>query len=111
MARKETVTYTYTDDLTGEEFSEDEITTVEFGYNGKNYLIDLGPENATKLDEFLVPYIKKAMRYNAKSSSRSTPDKRERPGILQWAKAEKLVKESHRGRLPNSVIEAYDAAH
>lgn len=112
MARKDIVITTYTDDLTGEEFTDEEITTVEFSYSGRDFRIDLGPENATKLDDLLAPYIDKAEKVTAKTNKSSgNTDKKERPGILAWAKEKKLVKDTHRGRIPNDVIAAYDAAH
>lgn len=112
MAKQQIVTYTYTDDLTGEEFSDEEITTVEFGYNGRTYVIDLGPKNATKLDEFITPFVKAARQVSkGRPSGTVSGDKKERPGILQWAKDKKLVKDDHRGRIPNKVLEAYDAEH
>lgn len=113
MARQEIKTYKYTDDLTGEEFSEDEITTIEFSYGGRDFRIDLGPKNATKLDDLLTPYMDKAERVNrrASSASGSAPKKNHRPGLRQWAEEQGLVEKGGRGRLPNSVLEAWDAAH
>lgn len=112
MARKENVTYTYTDDLTGDEFLEEELATIAFSYEGRSFKIDLGPNNAAELDEFMQKYIDAATEVKTSANKPSgNTDKKERPGILAWAKERKLVKNDHRGRLPNKVLEAYDAAH
>ncbi len=42
-----------TDDLDGSEATQ----TVEFGYQGKTYKLDLSDQNASELEEALAPYI------------------------------------------------------
>ncbi len=56
MAQKTIVQFT--DDLDGSEASQ----TVEFGYEGKTYKLDLNDRNAAELAEALAPYIAAAQR-------------------------------------------------
>ncbi len=51
MAQKTIVQFT--DDLDDSEASQ----TVEFGYQGKTYKLDLNDKNAAELEEALAPYI------------------------------------------------------
>lgn len=113
MARNEIITYTYTDDLTGETVAEEDFQTVEFSYGGDHYSIDLGTENAKALDDFLAPYIAKAKRQYTKyyaSPKKATRKAVSRPGIREWAR-ENGYKVSDRGRIDTKIQEAYDAAH
>lgn len=113
MAKTPHTTYTYTDDLTGKVVGEDEYQTVEFTYHGDHYAIDLGAESANKLDAALAPYIEKARkaygRYHARPKKGSG-----KPGnlasIRSWAK-ENGHPVSDRGRIPQSVVDAYREAH
>ena len=56
MAQKTIVQFT--DDLDGSEASQ----TVEFGYEGKTYKLDLNDKNAAELEEALAPYIAAAQQ-------------------------------------------------
>ena len=59
MARKLRVTYT--DDLDGDEFESDH-PTYRFGFEGRDYEIDLKPANGKKLEQALAKYIGHARR-------------------------------------------------
>ena len=72
MARTENITYTYTDDLTGEEVLEEELATVHFSYEGRSFTIDLSPNNAAELDEFMQKYIDKATE-DKKGADKAAP--------------------------------------
>lgn len=91
MGVKENITYTYTDDLTGEELEKSDLETVEFTYGGQAYKIDLGPDSATALDDFLAPYIDKAEKVTQKSSRAGAGgrkgDGKSRPGSSKWKEA------------------------
>lgn len=107
MAKK-TVTSIY-DDIDGTEGA----STVTFSLDGKSYEIDLNDKNKDKLAKALDPYI---------SAGRSTGGSRRSSGgsrsggrtdlaaIRAWAK-DNGHDVSERGRIPASVIEAYDSAH
>ena len=123
MAQKTVVTFL--DDLDGESEAEG---TVPFTLDGVEYEIDLTKENAEDLREIFAPYIAAGRRTGGRrassparsrstssstSSSGSGPLARGREAlkaIRDWAKSEGWAV-SDRGRLPNNVVEAYDAAH
>ncbi len=54
-----------TDDLDGSEATQ----TVEFGYQGKTYKLDLSDQNASELEEALAPYIAAAQKAAGASES------------------------------------------
>ncbi len=108
MARKLRVTYA--DDLDGDEFQSDH-PTYRFGYEGKDYEIDLKPANGKKLEQTLAPYIEHGRRVKASASrGRGAPARdRERPAqIRQWARKHG-IEVSDRGRIPDNVIQQYQA--
>jgi hypothetical protein len=110
------IEYIYIDDLSGEEVSADDLTTIAFSIDGKALEIDLSAENAAKLTSILEPYVKAGRRQAGSASSasrRSTAvrgQKRDLEAIRTWAK-----KNNHsvadRGRISYSVMTAYDDAH
>jgi len=110
MAQK--VVVEIVDDLDGT-VGED-VTTVAFGLDGRTYEIDLSSKNADKLRASLADYVAGARRGGGRSAARSaTPPAaatRERShAIRQWAR-ESGHGVSDRGRIPASVIEAYEQA-
>lgn len=124
MAQKTVVTLV--DDLTGEE-SED-ISTVEFALDGVNYEIDLDEKNSAALRDALASYVSAARRTGGRRASSPTGGGRRRgagtgtpratsPGgydretskqIREWAKGQGY-EVSDRGRVPNNVVEAWEA--
>ena len=122
MAQKTVVTFLGV--LDGESEAEG---TVPFALDGVEYEIDLTKENAEDLREIFAPYIAAGRRTGgrrtssgrSRSSSRSSSPSASGPvargrealkAIRDWAKGEGWAV-SDRGRLPNNVVEAYDAAH
>ena len=115
MAKQTTVRFV--DDLDGSEASG----TVEFSLDGRSYEIDLSDTNADKLRNALVPFIEAARTAGGRGSGRGRRQRQsaaDRPArstreetaaIRQWAR-EHGHKISDRGRIPKSVIEAYQAA-
>ena len=110
MAQK--VTITLVDDLDGSEGAE----TVSFGLDGTNYEIDLSEKNASALREALAGYVghaRKAGRASAKSSGRAKssagtgPSARE---LRDWARSNGY-EVSDRGRVPEEVRQAFEAAN
>ncbi|MBG6226673.1 hypothetical protein IWX63_003272 [Arthrobacter sp. CAN_A2] len=102
------------DDLTRETAQE----TVRFGIDGTDYEIDLTTGNADKLRATLTDYVDKARKASGRKSQRSTTSggssnrsKREdTQQIRQWAQ-DNGYNPSSRGRINQSILDAYTAAH
>lgn len=97
------------DDLDGTEATE----TVTFGLDGITYEVDLSDDNAGALREALSRYLAVGRRVaGARRGGRSgaSPSKRnDLAAVREWAKANGHDV-SDRGRIPASVMEAYDTA-
>jgi len=101
------------DDLDGTQLADGVGETVKFGLDGVDYEIDLGPENAEALREFLSSYVKTARRVSGRVSRTKLPKsgpKRDLAAVRKWAAANGY-EVADRGRVPQTVLEAYDAAH
>lgn len=108
MARKEVTQYF--DDMDGSPLASGEVRTVEFSWGGKSFVIDLSAENADGFDAVMRPYVEKA-HHVARHSSAFKPKKAARsdlPLVRKWAD-ENGYKVSDRGRIPQAVLDAYDA--
>lgn len=112
MAQQTTVRFV--DDLDGSEASG----TFDFSLDGRNYQIDLSEENAAKLRDALTPFIDaarrsggrgRAARQTAVTEKPARSSREETAAVRQWAR-ENGHQVSERGRIPKSVIEAYQAA-
>jgi Lsr2 len=107
------------DDLDGKKADR----TVEFSLDGTSYTIDLSDANAGKLRKALDPFINAGTRVGrggsgrgqarhagAVTSGRTAGSRDENRAIREWA-----VRNGHqiseRGRIPQSVSDAYRAAH
>ncbi|OLL70127.1 Histone protein Lsr2 [Pseudonocardia sp. Ae168_Ps1] len=102
------------DDLTGEEAAE----TVEFGFDGRSYEIDLTAGNARAFRDALATYVAAARRAAAgergagRRSSRaasavSAAESREQNRqVREWARQNGFTV-SERGRIPAEVLTAY----
>lgn len=118
MARKTTIVLE--DDLNGQLLEEGHGETVTFALDGQNYEIDLSEENSAQLRDDLRRYVdagRKVSSTRGRSTARSsgtgsstTPGRKDTGAIRTWAR-EHDHEVSERGRIPASVIEAYDAAH
>lgn len=107
MARQTTVHLV--DDLDGTPADE----TVSFALDGKAYEIDLSPTNAETLRDFLALYIDKGRRAigaGAKASSKPRSDRAQTKAIREWAKGQGFEL-AERGRIPEKVLELYQAAN
>ena len=96
------------DDLDGGPADE----TVQFGFGGAHYEIDLNKKNARKLRKQLAPFIEHARKTGAGPRGRAirTASARHRgSGIRAWAK-QQGIPVSDRGRIPASVVAQYQAA-
>lgn len=99
MATKQIIT----DDLG----DDGEATTIEFGYKGVNYLIDLNAENAKDFDLEMERYVKNG-RIRASRSANRRPAQ-ESQAIREWAAANGH-EVAPKGRIPQAVLTAYTAA-
>jgi Lsr2 len=114
MAQQTTVRFI--DDLDGSDASG----TFDFSLEGRQYQIDLSDENAAKLRDALAPYIDVARKAGGRSGGRgrqrqtavaekpARSKREETAAIRQWAR-EHGHQVSDRGRIPKSVMEAYQA--
>jgi hypothetical protein len=102
------VTVTLEDDLDGGPADE----TVQFGFGGADYEIDLSTKNATAFRKKLAPFIEHARKPGRGQARRParTPARRHRSAdIRAWAKDHGIAV-SERGRIPASVVGQYQAA-
>jgi hypothetical protein len=111
MAQQTTVRLV--DDLDGSKASD----TVTFSLDGRAYEIDLSDKNAARLRKALTPFIDVARKAGGRASSRSRGQRQtarssreDSQVIREWAR-QNGHKVSGRGRLSQSVLEAYRAAH
>jgi hypothetical protein len=114
MAQQTTVRFV--DDLDGSEATG----TFGFSLEGRNYQVDLSAENAAKLRDALAPYIGAARKAGGRGRGR-TPrqtavaenparsNREQTAAIRRWAR-EHGHQVRERGRIPKSVMEAYQAA-
>lgn len=117
MARR--IVHQLVDDLDGTVLEVGEGETVLFSLDGVAYEIDLTDANASALRDALQPYLSAGRRISGgRGSSSSAPAGRQRrrsgqqdyAPIRAWAK-DNGYQVSERGRVPASVIDAYEAAH
>jgi hypothetical protein len=116
MAQKTTVQLV--DDIDGSEAAE----TVSFGLDGNSYEIDLSEEHASSLREVLSRFIVSARRAGSDGGGRrsggrrgsgtstSSSHRQRTAEIRRWAR-EQGMEVNERGRIPNQIVQAYDAAH
>ncbi|MEU4243095.1 Lsr2 family protein [Actinoplanes sp. NPDC026619] len=108
---KQTITV-LTDDLDG----GDADRTLEFGFDGVNYTIDLSDKNVGRLRKALDPYLAAATRIGrARASGRIAPraaaapsraSREQNQAIREWA-IKHGYEMSERGRIPASIVEAF----
>lgn len=98
------------DDIDGSEAT----TTVHIGYQGADYLVDLNDVHATELDDFLRELIAVAdaikpeeVQRPRRGKSAGAATKIDGPAIRAWAN-ENGYEIGDRGRIPATIIEAYN---
>lgn len=100
------------DDIDG----SDAERTVQFAVDGASYEIDLSKANIAKFEDALAPFIEKATKVGSRSSgrgrSRGAAGGRTSKAaeVRVWARAQG-IDVPDRGRVPNDILEKYDAAH
>ena len=99
------------DDIDGGSAAE----SVAFSLDGKSYEIDLSEGHAAELRDAFAPFVAGARRAGASAvvsrprmSARSGRSRTETVAIREWATANGL-EVSARGRIPSTVLEAYEA--
>lgn len=111
MARK--VVYQLVDDLDGTLLPHGEGETIMFSLDGNDYEIDLSPDHVRLFRAATEKYVNAARVVGKarKSTGRgSSGPKRDLAAIRTWARGQGH-QVSDRGRIPNTIIEAYDAAN
>jgi hypothetical protein len=105
------------DDLDG----SNAVTTVTFGWEGRDYEIDLNEKNQEKFEKAIKPFMEVARRA-ARSGKAATAPKQ--PGtqtlasrygydtsaIREWAMTQPEIDINERGRIPDAVVEQYHVA-
>jgi hypothetical protein len=114
MAQK--VTVQLVDDLDGSQSND--ISTVTFGLDGATYEIDLTEANADNLRKSLEEFATHARRTggrlkrgtaSAAPSGSATGNHEQAQAIREWARRNGH-EVSNRGRIPASLLEAFEAA-
>jgi hypothetical protein len=104
----QTVITRFTDDLDGSEASG----SVEFGLDGREYMIDLSDENAARLRDALAPYVAAARRVGrgrGRAAATSSPagQRRNLAEARGWLRDNGYpVKD--RGRIPDEWLRHFD---
>jgi hypothetical protein len=102
-------------DLSGEEV-ESGGESISFSYRGSDYSIDLTAKEAAAFDKAMATYMDHAQKSSrssrpSRSSSGSAQSQRARvQNMKKWA-AEQGIDYPKRGRLPKSLVDAYESAH
>jgi hypothetical protein len=108
VARKTTIVLE--DDLSGDVLEQGRGETIAFALDGQSYEIDLSEENSAQLRADLSRYVDAGRKTSAAASSSAGAGRKDTGDIRAWAR-ENGHEVSGRGRIPSSVVEAYDAAH
>ncbi|KHL19285.1 Lsr2 protein [Mumia flava] len=100
------------DDVDGGDADE----SISFALDGVSYEIDLSTKNAQKMRDALAPYIAEARRVGGRRRSGSSRRGKASAGagsaadVRAWAR-ENGYEVSDRGRVPEEIRAAYDAAN
>jgi hypothetical protein len=111
MVRKVETIVTLTDDLDGSKADR----TVKFAVDGTSYEIDLSKRNAATFEKVLAPYVGAARKikmtrgHRSRAASTASGRRADLATIREWARANGY-EVADRGRLPGTVIEAYESA-
>jgi hypothetical protein len=100
------------------ELTTEHLHTISFGLDGTTYEIDLSPADAGALRAGLAPWVEHARSISEptatpttrRRTSRTTAGAHPATTIRQWARTHGYPV-SDRGRLPTTVLQAYQADH
>lgn len=99
------------DDLDGE--STKDVSTVSFGFAGRQFEIDLSAKNRGKLEKALEPYIAVARPVRGGSGKKSSRGGGgsgvDTKAVREWANANG-IELAPRGRIPQNVVDQWKAA-
>jgi len=109
------------DDIDGTEITDSQGETVTFGLDGATYEIDLTTKNAQRLREAVRVYVANGRRIGggrgrpvgsgrASTGPSTKRDPQQTKAIKEWARANGH-KVADRGRISQTVLDAYEAAH
>ncbi len=103
------------DDLDGSVLEDGEGKQIIFSLEGRSYEIDLSSDNAVKLHEAFAPYIAAARSVGASGTGRSRRNSARKSSVdlgavREWARANGHTV-SDRGRIPGTIIDAYEIAN
>jgi hypothetical protein len=121
VARQQKVETVFTDDLTGDTLTPDDTQTVTFTVDGVSYEIDLSAKNAASLRNDFAAWTEHAHTVPGTTTTRRSPrptttgqrpkaDREDSTRIREWAQSNGHTV-SARGRIPATVVDAYNAAH
>jgi len=101
-----------TDDLDGTNIPAGKGETITFALDGKTYEIDLTRKNGTALRKALRPYIEagRSVRTSRGVKVRRTHLGSDAKTIKEWARAQGYDVNT-RGRIPNEIRQAFEAAN
>lgn len=107
----------FVDDIDGTDLADADNPTVTFGLDGTTYEIDLSDDNQDALREALAPYIEAGRRVSGgrgrpagRSSKPAETNGAAAADVRAWAIGQGLDVPS-RGRIPQEVRDAFDAAN
>lgn len=105
-----------TDDLNGTVLEQGEGKRITFSVEGRAYEIDLSNSNADKFYKALTPFVDAARSVGSASNGRAargnarSKSDLDLGAVREWARASGHTV-SDRGRVPATVIEAYQSAN
>lgn len=109
MAQKTEVIVHLIDDIDGGTADQ----TILYGYDGKQYEIDLSTKNAKKLLDALTAYVphSRQVRTSPKNGKRliTQPTGVDPQAVRAWCAANGIEVNS-KGKIPNAIVEQYRAA-
>ncbi|MCY1718681.1 Lsr2 family protein [Microbacterium sp. SL62] len=102
------------DDLDGTVLEEGDGQQMAFSVDGRSYEIDLSESNAADLRRAFAPYVEAARSIGSAGPGRSRRGSQPKSNvdlsaIREWARANGHTV-SDRGRVPGSIVEAFQAA-
>lgn len=100
----------YFSDISGEEIDTNS-PTVTFSFDGATYAVDLTDSERNTFSEALAPYIaagrKEGRGQSRTRTTRNGPSPKE---IREWARQQN-IDVPERGRIPATIVEAYENAN
>jgi len=102
----------FVDDLDGNELSDGRGQTIRFGLDGATYEIDLDEKNADAMRTAVKRYTDAARKVgrSGNGAGRNTAARKDAAAIRAWARSNGHAI-NERGRIPSSVVDAYESAN